>query len=187
MPTYPQYRTPAAEVWQAGSGSSRTVCDTTIAQGVQLGKPHIPGIVYQWSSPTNPVFSSTEPQPVVYPTQNNTYVLHLRDTVNTYYSCTERWDTVTVTIQKCIDTTAPPKPIQGISIFPNPFNSELTLQIETGGVFELYNPLGHLMLKTKLQGQQTHTISTAHIAAGVYYYRFTQPKGETEQGKAVKD
>lgn len=187
MPTYPHYRTPAAEVWQAGAGASRAICDTAIAQGVQLGKPHIPGITYHWSSPHNTGFSSTQPQPVVYPTQTTTYILHLRDTVNTYYSCTERWDTVTVTIQKCIDTTAPPKPIQGISIFPNPFKSELTLQTDTDGVFELYNTLGQLILKTNLQGQQTQTISTAHMAAGVYHYRFTKTNSETKQGKVVKE
>lgn len=188
MPTYPHYRTPPVEVWQAGAGNSREVCDSIItANGVTLGKPHVNGVSYQWSSPTNINFSSTAPQPTVQPTGTTTYIVHLQDTVSTYYSCTERWDTVTITVvQSCVSSVGhSPATGGGFKVYPNPASDQVSITAEVKGKWQLTDALGRVVVEQQIE-QGTTTIATEQLAAGVYYYLFTTSQKVQQYGKLVK-
>lgn len=188
MPTYPHYRTPPVEVWQAGAGNSREVCDSIItANGVTLGKPHVNGVKYTWSSPSNTNFSSTAPQPTVQPTGTTTYIVHLQDTVSTYYSCTERWDTVTITVvQSCISSVgSSPATDGGFKVYPNPASDQVSITAEVKGKWQLIDALERVVVEQEIE-HGTTTIATEQLAAGVYYYVFTTSQKVQQYGKLVK-
>lgn len=192
MPTYPHYRTPAAEVYQADAGNSREVCDSLIAaNGVTLGTPHVAGVSYQWSSPQNATINSTQPQLNVQPTTTTTYILHIQDTANTYYSCTERWDTVTITVvQSCISGVgSSPFGGQGagghVRLYPNPASDILTIDTEHPGTLTITNTLGQTVLQSEIVDRYSQIVSS--WPSGMYHYSFTFTNTKTAQhGKIVK-
>lgn len=76
--------------------------------------------------------------------------------------------------------------LEGISIYPNPFSSELTISVENNGITEiqLVDELGRMI--TKLIPESANTLHLDSLAAGVYYLVFVNHSGEIKTEKVVK-
>lgn len=72
------------------------------------------------------------------------------------------------------------------AIYPNPFSSELLIQLETNmnGAFELYNSLGVRVLEETIQNSVS--IETESLPPGVYYYQ-CRLDFKIHTGKVVKE
>jgi photosystem II stability/assembly factor-like uncharacterized protein len=75
-----------------------------------------------------------------------------------------------------------------ITLFPNPTNNELTIQINSAGVFrfELYNTLGEIVL-TKTVKDNLNAIDLSVCPKGTYVYKLIAPdKHLIKTGKIIK-
>jgi len=64
---------------------------------------------------------------------------------------------------------------EGVSVYPNPFSSELTIKDFTGKA-DVYNAIGQLVLSHEINGQEN--INTLELAKGAYMIKLSNTKGE---------
>jgi hypothetical protein len=80
---------------------------------------------------------------------------------------------------------------QLLSVFPNPFQSHLTLSlpyVHFTGNMQLFNTTGQVVLDTKVQhavGTQM-PLNASALPSGIYYYALNDDKGQQWSGKLVK-
>ncbi len=76
------------------------------------------------------------------------------------------------------------------SVFPNPFNRELTLAHDSAlkgqGIFRLINMAGQTVYQQVLQAAPAQTLQLPQLPAGIYLYTW-QSDGETAQGKLIRE
>jgi uncharacterized delta-60 repeat protein len=73
-----------------------------------------------------------------------------------------------------------------ISVYPNPFSSELTIKIENTGITEirLVDELGRMI--TSLVPETLNTLNLASLANGIYHLLFVDQSGEITTEKVIK-
>jgi Secretion system C-terminal sorting domain len=78
--------------------------------------------------------------------------------------------------------------IKGISIYPNPFHDNSTVKILDfeyfNSDFKIYNVFGKLLKQYSILDMQT-TINRDNLSNGLYFYRVTNKRGQTECGKFI--
>jgi hypothetical protein len=79
---------------------------------------------------------------------------------------------------------------QEVSVFPNPFNRELTLAHDSAlkgqGIFRLINMAGQTVYHQVLQAAPAQTLQLPQLPAGIYLYTW-QSDDETAQGKLIRE
>ena len=70
-----------------------------------------------------------------------------------------------------------------ITIYPNPFTDEITIDIERKGVFRLFDSLGRMVMEVEVD--KSASINTSDLSEGLYTYQLEVP-GEIRSGKLVK-
>lgn len=79
---------------------------------------------------------------------------------------------------------------QEVSVFPNPFNRELTLAhdsaLEGQGIFQLINMAGQTVYQQVLQAAPAQTLQLPQLPAGMYLYTW-QSDSETAQSKLIRE
>jgi len=72
-------------------------------------------------------------------------------------------------------------------VYPNPFNGELTIQINSTQVFQftLYNSLGDKIIDKSLT-KKNSTIDLSAYSNGIYFYKLTSDKQLIKSGKIIK-
>lgn len=198
MPCFPHYRTPTCAAYAADAGRDTTVCDSllNLSVGITLGKPAVDSVVYSWSSPNDLSFGgSTQPQIIVHPAQTATYILHIQDTcTHPTYSCTERWDTVVVTVTgSCItaidngrQTTDNGK--MQIQVYPNPASDFVNVVIDKtmlGSELKITDVTGRVVMAVQLQ-TTNYKLETTRFERGVYFIE-VKTRGSEWKQKLVLD
>ena len=80
-----------------------------------------------------------------------------------------------------------PENIEPISIFPNPIQNELHINMPTPQEsINIYNALGQQIYSQKLSNQTEFNINTQHWASGVYMATFKSKNGKISSYKIVK-
>ncbi|MGL4364543.1 MAG: T9SS type A sorting domain-containing protein, partial [Bacteroidales bacterium] len=78
-----------------------------------------------------------------------------------------------------------------ILVYPNPFKTELTIDVQ-GGIglthFKLYNSLGQVVTQHEwdVTTSSLYKIDVSKLAAGTYFYRIVN-NGTTTNGKITKE
>lgn len=74
-----------------------------------------------------------------------------------------------------------------LRVFPNPFSNQLAIQLSSNvpSTFALYNALGQIILRQTFSN--VTTFSTAHLAAGIYFYEISNGEGMLKTGKVVRE
>jgi len=73
----------------------------------------------------------------------------------------------------------------GFSVYPNPANDFITIHSETQGTAEVYNMIGELKIKAKVEAQSR--ISLSKLSNGIYILKFTSNSGQTQISRFVKN
>ncbi len=179
MPCFPHYRTPSNAAYAAEAGRDTTVCDSLLqlSVGITLGNTAVDSISYQWSSPNDGSFGgSAQAQVIVKPNASAMYVLHIQDTSTTpKYSCTDRWDTVVVTVTgNCfteIDERHETQDTRPIQVSPNPANNSFTISVPEsliGKQLSITDVTGRKVVAVQLNTYNS-TVNTSDFASGVYF------------------
>ncbi len=197
MPCFPHYRTPTCAAYAADAGRDTTVCDSllNLSVGIALGKPTVDSVVYNWSSPNDLSFGgSTQAQVILHPAHTATYILHIQDTcTHPTYSCTERWDTVTITVtNNCNPTASPQTPVGGlkdrIQIMPNPAHDYVNVVIDknmSGSMLTVTDVTGRVVLVVYLNTQYSQ-LNTSRFAKGIYFVTVKNKDGEWKEKLVVE-
>ncbi|MEG1498585.1 MAG: InlB B-repeat-containing protein [Bacteroidales bacterium] len=72
-----------------------------------------------------------------------------------------------------------------ISIYPNPFHSELNIVGNNIDRILIFNALGQLIGSNKIENTIT-TVTTTNLANGIYHYRIIRKNGKIVNGKLIK-
>ncbi|MCX6198409.1 MAG: T9SS type A sorting domain-containing protein [Bacteroidetes bacterium] len=197
MPCFPHYRTPTCAAYAADAGRDTTVCDSllNLSVGITLGKPAADSVVYSWSSPNDLSFGgSTQAQIIVHPSQTATYILHIQDTcTHPTYSCTERWDTVSVEVTNNCNPTASPLTPEGgmkdrIQIMPNPAHDFVNVVVDKsvlGSELKITDVTGRLVLAVQLVTRNTQ-LETSSFEHGMYFISVKNKDGEWKEKLVIE-
>ncbi|HEU4718210.1 MAG TPA: T9SS type A sorting domain-containing protein [Bacteroidia bacterium] len=73
-----------------------------------------------------------------------------------------------------------------VLVYPNPASSSITFQMpNASGTIVILDQLGREVKRQQLNGEKQVAISVADLADGIYFYRITDSKSSSEQGKFV--
>ena len=73
-----------------------------------------------------------------------------------------------------------------VSVYPNPFNENLNISTENGGVVHFYDLSGKLV-STSILMKGTNSLNKSSLAKGVYIYQIKNTSGEVvSSGKVIK-
>ncbi len=92
------------------------------------------------------------------------------------------------TCELCPSTgTGEAAPLPESSVFPNPFNTKVSVAIAGGqpAQFLLYGPAGKLVFQESFR--DSLSLDTRHLASGIYFYEIKSRKSVTIKGKLVKE
>jgi hypothetical protein len=80
-----------------------------------------------------------------------------------------------------------PKQNTDVKFFPNPFSTQLAFSLSNNepATITLYNIFSQQILQQTFTNSTT--ISTAHLAAGIYFYELRNTKGIVKNGKVIKE
>ena len=158
----------------ANAGMDSTIC---LGESAQIGSPDSSGgtLNYQWS-PSTGLDDPTISMPLANPLGTTTYYLTVTDPAIHPACRADATDSVTITIDPCIE---PPAPEFLVQFYPNPTdgNSILFIQgLEEGQqlTFELWNMLGQRVIMDWNYGNGTHDVLLNMIESGIYFYRIWQ-------------
>ena len=73
-----------------------------------------------------------------------------------------------------------------VSVYPNPFNENLNISTENGGLVHFYDLSGKLV-STSVLMKGTNTLNKSSLAKGAYIYQIKNTSGEVvSSGKVIK-
>ncbi len=157
--------------------------DTAISKGdsVFIGIEQVPGVQNSWYVNGNLIKQNTGGM-WVQPQQTTTYILQSTICNTTYY------DTVVVSVKNVgIGQLANNK--EQIKVYPNPANTNLTIsQLANLKMIEVYDVVGRKLedLKMSRLGNEIQ-IQVSDLAAGIYFIKATDEKGNVKNAKFVKE
>jgi hypothetical protein len=76
-------------------------------------------------------------------------------------------DTISIVVSPCVGI-ADNNSNDGIDVFPNPFGSELVVNLDAPGRVRIFNELGQVVIEQQMNSGR-NTISTGSLDAGVYF------------------
>ena len=80
-------------------------------------------------------------------------------------------------------------PAEGFHVFPNPFSSVVTLQLDAGRTllsFALYNSMGKKVIINEQVSENKIIINGERLPSGIYFYTATLKNNESLGGKLIK-
>ena len=132
---------------------------------------------YQWYKNGEQIVGATNQTLVL--TENGTYFVEVSGN-NDCYSRSEEINITNIGIQS-------QDAVKGLSVYPNPFGNNLTIQSSSEGVYSITDVSGKSLLSGKLNGKQGVTwINTEFLAAGMYQLRIQQDGLPEKMMKLIK-
>ena len=107
---------------------------------------------------------------------------YFKETVSRIYTCADSI-TVPFTVEVC--TGMPEQDLGTVLIGPNPFSDVLTLRAGWDLEYVLYNAVGAELLSGIARGGSPTSLSTAHLAAGLYMVRVNAEDSTVQRTLAV--
>jgi hypothetical protein len=106
----------------------------------------------------------------------------------TIWNKADRNDSVSITIKYNITplTGVDAESSNEISIYPNPVNNILNVDISENAVINIYNMQGELVLTKDINGT-SNVINMLNIEKGLYFYSIITETNEQQLGKFLKN
>lgn len=155
--------------------------DTLICQNGSTQLNATGGVSYQWS-PSTGLSCTNCASPVANPAVTTTYVVTATDG----FGCTNT-DSVVVTIDVCTGV-ASTSDLSSATIFPNPFSSAATLQINNykGAAlrFEMYDVFGRRVKDVLITAKETQ-LGKEELTPGIYFWKLANENSIIQTGQVI--
>lgn len=121
----------------------------------------------------------------VCPTATTTYMVAMRDSVVGCAGVEWSYDTARVQMPVGISPLSTGEG-SGVRVYPNPAKDYFTIEAEQSGTFQLYNPIGQLVLIKAIKKESYFTFDVSGLGSGIYYYKFIFNAENETYGKIIK-
>ncbi|MBL7931574.1 MAG: T9SS type A sorting domain-containing protein, partial [Bacteroidia bacterium] len=120
---------------------------------------------YSWSS------GATTQSVLLNPTVNSVYTVSGTSTLT---GCSTS-KTLTINVAECTSVEKTNK-VNSLKIYPNPFNSNLTLETENSVLLQFINQLGETVIECSFDPGK-HSVDLSNFNAGIYTLKYTDKTG----------
>lgn len=152
--------------------------NTQICEGEVVTLIGTGALSYQWLSPK--LFTQ------INPVTDNPLVTTIYTLTGTDANGCSNKTTISVAVDPCLGINEISDPSAGIIVYPNPANSEITINTHTAVLknIEISDIAGRIVMKTS--SADTHIVLNIHTLSKGAYYVKVQSEGKTEVRKIVK-